>query len=99
MLPVVRILHAGHEFSPVAVREAAAKEFSLSEDDLKELLPSGRQTTFANRVAWALAYLKQAGIVESPRRGSYRITERGREVLAAGPVKIDISFLQKYPEF
>lgn len=99
MLPVLRILKASHELSPAAIRAAAATEFGLSEDDLKELLPSGRQTTFVNRVAWALAYLKQAGIVESPRRGSYRITERGREVLATGPAKIDISFLQQYPEF
>jgi restriction system protein len=99
MVPVLRILASGQEFAPAAVREAAAAEFALSESDLKELLPSGRQTTFANRVAWALAYLKQAGIVESPRRGSYRITERGRGVLATGPDRIDIGFLQQYPEF
>mgnify|MGYP001565961253 CR=1 FL=1 len=99
MLPVLRILANGQELAPATVREAAAKEFGLSELDLKELLPSGRQTTFANRIAWALAYLKQAVIVESPRRGSYRITDRGREVLASNPVRIDISFLQQYPEF
>jgi restriction system protein len=99
MLPVLRFLaHAG-EVAPATIREAAASEFRLSEPDLQELLPSGRQTTFANRVAWALAYLKQAGIVESPRRGSYRITERGRTVLAANPARIDISLLQQYPEF
>jgi restriction system protein len=99
MLPVLRILANGQELAPAAVREAAAREFGLSELELKELLPSGRQTTFANRVAWALAYLKQAAIVESPRRGSYRITDRGREALASNPARIDINFLQQYPEF
>ncbi len=99
MLPVLRILAGGQETTPAAVRAQAAREFQLSDDELKELLPSGRQTTFANRVAWALAYLKQAGIVESPRRGSYRITERGRTVLTGNHTRIDISFLQQYPEF
>ena len=99
MLPVLRILASGQELAPVAIREAAAREFALSEAELKELLPSGRQTTFANRVAWALAYLKQAGIVESPRRGSYHITARGREILATNLTRIDIGFLQQYPEF
>ena len=99
MLPVLRILAGGQEFAPAAVREAASREFQLSEAELRELLPSGRQTTFANRVAWALAYLKQATIVESPRRGSYRITDRGRAILADSPARIDIAFLQQYPEF
>lgn len=99
MLPVLRFLASGQEAAPVEVREAAAAEFGLTEDELKQLLPSGRQTTFSNRVAWALAYLKQAGIVESPRRGVYRITARGREVLSANPGRIDIAFLQQFPEF
>lgn len=99
MLPVLRLLKTGQELPPADIREAVAAEFSLREAELKELLPSGRQTTFANRVAWALAYLKQAGMVHSPRRGIYRITDRGREVLAAPPTRIDIPFLQQYPEF
>jgi restriction system protein len=99
MLPVIRILGSGQDLAPTDIRDAAATEFTLTEADLKELLPSGRQTTFANRVAWALAYLKQAGIVESPKRGIYRITHRGREILAAPPTRIDIAFLQQYPEF
>jgi restriction system protein len=50
-------------------------------------------------VAWALSYLKQAQLVESPRRGSYKITERGRTALASAPARIDIEFLNRYPEF
>jgi restriction system protein len=99
MLPVLRILDDGQEHAPVTVRQRAALEFNLTEADLAELLPSGRQTTFANRVAWALAYLKQARLLDSPRRGSYRITDRGKEVLSAPPTRVDIDFLKQFPEF
>lgn len=71
----------------------------MTPDDLAQLLPSGRQSVFANRVAWALGYLKQAGIIESPRRGVYRISERGRDVLKGRPDRIDIPYLSRYPEF
>jgi restriction system protein len=63
------------------------------------MLPSGRQATFVNRVAWAYSYLKQAGLISSPRRGAYEITDRGRSVLAAPPARIDIAFLAQFPEF
>ncbi len=99
MLPALQILSNGTELSPAAVRTSAAKEFGLTEAELGELLPSGRQATFSNRIAWALSYLKQAGLVESPRRGVYRITERGRNTLCASPERIDIAFLQQFPEF
>jgi restriction system protein len=74
-------------------------EFHLTEPDLEELLPSGRQSKFANRVAWAKSYLQQAGLVVSPRRGYFQLSPRGQEVLNAPPDRIDISFLEQYPEF
>src|SRR5687767_15025411 len=77
MLPVLRQLEAGGEQAPSDVRQQVSSTLNLTEADLSELLPSGRQTTFANRVAWALGYLKQAGLAESPKRGVYRVTERG----------------------
>jgi len=66
---------------------------------VEELLPSGRQTTFANRVAWAYSYLKQAALIASPRRGVYEIADRGRQVLNENPTRIDIGFLGRFPEF
>jgi restriction system protein len=63
------------------------------------MLPSGIQTTFFNRVGWASTYLKKAGILEPTRRGFYRITERGRDLLKAPPKTINVRFLKKYPEF
>ncbi|MDE3052136.1 MAG: winged helix-turn-helix domain-containing protein, partial [Nitrospirota bacterium] len=90
MLPVLRQLGSGEEQAPASVREAVALVFKLSNEELATLLPSGRQTTFANRVAWALGYLTQAGLVESPRRGMYRVTTRGKVTLGEPIERIDI---------
>jgi len=99
MLPALRVLGQHSPRTTSEVRGALAAEFSLTEQDLAELLPSGRQTTFANRVAWAYSYLKQAGLIGSPRRGTYEITARGRAVLGEGPTRIDIGFLSRFSEF
>jgi len=99
MLPALRVLAKQSPRTTVEVRMALASEFHLAEADLAELLPSGRQTTFANRVAWAYSYLKQAGLIGSPKRGTYEITERGRSVMAESPRRIDIAFLSRFPEF
>lgn len=99
MLPALRVLSAASPAATTEVRAALAAEFQLTEADLAELLPSGRQATFANRVAWAYSYLKQAGLISSPRRGTYEITTRGREVLADNPTRIDIPFLARFPGF
>ncbi len=99
MLPALRLLGQQSPRTSVEVRHSLAAEFSLTEQDLSELLPSGRQTTFANRVAWAYSYLKQAALIGSPKRGVYEISERGRSILAEDPKRIDIPFLSRFPEF
>jgi len=99
MLPALRVLGQHSPRTTGEVRQALAIEFAMTEQDLAELLPSGRQTTFANRVAWAYSYLKQAGLIGSPRRGTYEISERGRSVLSEGPHRIDIGFLSRFSEF
>lgn len=99
MLPVLERLSSGGEQASSVVRQAVAAYLNLSAEDLATMLPSGRQTTFGNRVAWALSYLKQAGLAESPRRGMYRVTLRGTGVLAEHPDRIDIQYLMRFPEF
>ena len=99
MLPVLSQLRNGQEQSTAEIRDAIAAQVALSADDLAQLLPSGKQTVFSNRVAWAQGYLKQAGLVESPKRGIYRITDRGRSVLSESPARIDIEYLNRFPEF
>lgn len=98
MLPVLRSA-AGDEVKISDVVEQLATEFKLSLEDRAQLLPSGRQTTFANRVHWAKSYLGKAGLVELTKRAHFRITDRGREILTAPPERIDIKYLNQFPGF
>jgi restriction system protein len=82
--PLLELAADGKEHSVREAREIIAKNMTLSEADLSELLPSGTQTKFDNRVAWGKSYFVQAKVLESTRRGYFRITDRGRELLAKG---------------
>jgi restriction system protein len=98
MRPVLEISAQGE----IKIADAVAQletQFALTEDEKAEMLPSGKQARFANRVHWARAYLKQAGLVESPRRGSFVITDDGRAVLLEAPPKININYLKKFEKF
>ncbi len=99
MLPLLRIAGDGKEHSLSDVRERLGAEFKLTQAEREELLPSGRQSRFGNRVAWAKVYLEQGGLLLSPRRGHLLISDRGRDVLKAPLEQIDIKFLGQYPEF
>jgi restriction system protein len=98
MLPVLRTAEKG-EVRIGDVVDFLAGSLGLSEEERSVLLPSGRQTVFANRVHWAKTYLAKAGLVEPTRRGHFRITGRGQEVLAESPKAIDIRFLERFDEF
>ena len=97
-LPVLR-LAAGGEIRIGDAIDRLADEFNLLPEERAHLLPSGKQTTFANRVHWAKSYLGKAGLVELTRRGHFNITEQGRQVLVDPPARIDIKFLSKFPQF
>ncbi|AMP74856.1 restriction endonuclease [Ralstonia solanacearum] len=99
MLPVLRVVADGEEHRFRDVVETLAAEYELSDEDRAMLLPSGTGPVFDNRVGWARTYLKQAGVVESKRRGYFSITDRGRALLAKNPSRIDNSMLDQYPEF
>jgi restriction system protein len=98
MLPVLSAAEDG-EANIVDVRTKLAEKFRLTSEELNQLLPGGRQTTFANRIGWARTYLVKAGLLEATRRGYFRITDRGREVLKQNPLRIDIAFLSRFSEF
>jgi restriction system protein len=100
MLPLLRFAaEKGEEISTGEAVEFLAKEFGLTDEDLKEMLPSGIQPTFVNRVGWASTYMKKAGLLEATRRGFYRITPRGRDLLKKQPKIINVILLKQYPEF
>lgn len=82
MLPVLELASDGKEHSLEEARAFLAESFSLTEADREELLPSGRQRRFDNRVAWAKAYLQRAGLLKGSRRAHFEITDRGRQVPA-----------------
>jgi restriction system protein len=99
MLPLLKISRDGQEHSLSEVIEILANELKLNDEERKELLPSGKQAKFHNRVGWARTYLKKAGLLESTARGKFCITERGLKVLEINPEKIDKKFLEQFPEF
>ncbi|MFB3885422.1 MAG: restriction endonuclease [Thermodesulfobacteriota bacterium] len=100
MLPLLRFAGDQQEHSlREAVDQLAERYFKLTEEEKKELLPSGLQEVFKNRVGWARTYMKKAGLLESTRRGHFKITDRGKKVLTQSPTRIDVTFLEQFEEF
>jgi restriction system protein len=99
MLPALQQFAQGKPVSNDEVYQALLVGFSLSEGEQQELLPSGKQTKFGNRIAWALSHLSAAGLLDSISRGVRRITPRGLEVLGRKPDRLDITYLKEFPEF
>ena len=81
------------------VKDTVAGVFSVSEKERAEMLPSGKQQLFDNRIGWTRTYLKKAGLVQSPSRGIYVITPAGRQVLNENPRKFDNPYLQRFESF
>jgi restriction system protein len=99
MLPLLKELSDGSEHTLQAVIEALAGAFNLSASERQELLPSGGQFIFHNRVGWARTYMKKAGLLSTPKRGVMQITDRGRGVLKDNPKRVDTKILRQFPEF
>ena len=99
MLPALKAFASGAETPLSEVRERVAAAEGLSAQDVRELLPSGRQPVFGNRVSWAVIYMERAGLVERVRRGVYRLTKDGKRLLARAPSRIDMDLLGGYPAF
>jgi len=99
MLPLLTIAGDGQEHSGHEFLEQLAQHFQLTDEELNELLPSGKQTRFYNRVGWARTYLIKSKLLEMPKRSYYQITERGKEVLAGNPSRIDMNYLKRFPEY
>jgi len=99
MLPLLKFCKDEKEHSKQEAVLEMKKFFNVSDEEFSMLLPSGRQPIFDNRVAWAKSYMKQAGLVETTRRGYFKITQRGLDILEKNPQKIDKDFLMQFPEF
>jgi restriction system protein len=97
--PLLDIAADGNEHSIQEARNIIAAQMSLPESDMQELLPSGTQTKFDNRIAWAKSYFIQAKVLEASRRSFFIITPRGMELQQKGLSRIDIKVLNQYSEF
>lgn len=98
-LPLLKRLAGGKDHGMSELYQVLADDMSLSPDDRAQLLKSGAQLVYENRIGWARTYLKKAGLVEAPSRGVVRITERGKSILAKPPDKLNVKFLRQFPEF
>lgn len=99
MLPLLTIAADGQEHTISEVIEKLPIQMNISEEDQKELLPSGTQTILYNRVAWAITYLSKSLLLDKCGRGRFKISSRGSDVLKKNPVRIDINFLDQFSEF
>jgi len=98
MLPLLRFVADGKEHSLPEATDALRYHFKVSDNDMRETVSSGAPV-FSSRVGWAKTYLKQAGLLDQPKRGIFVITEQGKSLLAENPTKIDVKLLGRYPQF
>lgn len=99
MLPLLKLIAERGSILTRDAIEGVSAQFQLTPEERKVLLPSGNQEVIVNRVGWARTYLKKAGLLTSPQRGTLEITERGMKVIAEKPQQINVSFLKQFPEF
>ena len=99
MLPMMKLIQDGKEYSLRTVEETLSKEFQLTDEERNRVLPSGKMTYIYNRIGWAKTSLKKAGLIEQTKTGSFKIANRGLEILKENPTRIDIKYLLKFPEF
>lgn len=99
MRPVLELHADGGDHESAEVVAAMADHFALSADERAEMLPSGGQKLFNNRIAWSITHMAQAGLLERPRRGVTRITTRGQKVLTECPDRVDMKTLGQFAEY
>lgn len=99
MRPLLEVVQDGSPRTLAEVRDAVCAKFSLTDEERREMIASGRQTIIQNRVGWARTYMNKAGLLDIPERGKVRITQRGIDTLKNGPERISVSWLKRFPEF
>ena len=98
-LPLLRYSANGEVHSLQEAYAAMVEYFQLSDDEIKAMLPSGKQAVYKNRIGWARTYLIKALLLKSPKRGFFTITDRGRELLGDNPEELQVKHLKAFPEF
>lgn len=98
MRPLLEVTSDGSDWPTGKLNDAVADLVGLTAEDKAELLPSGKQLTYSNRIGWAKTYLTKAGLLLTPKRGWVRITQRGLEALESGQ-PINNHYLKRFEEF
>src|SRR6266700_4161066 len=99
MLPLLKLAADGNEHKLSEATETLAQQLNLNDQDRKELLPSGRQRKFDNRVHWARTYLAKANLITPTGRSRFRLTEQGITVLNNNSLQLNVKYLEQFPEF
>ena len=79
---ILDFLKDGSERKTKEMEIPLAEQHKLSEEELSKIYESGNGRIFYDRISWSLSYLRIAGLTERPKRGVYKITEKGIEILA-----------------
>lgn len=99
LLPVLQYYGDKIEHTKQEAIDTITVEFKLTSEERNELLPSGSQFRFDNRLSWAITYLVKSDLLTRTSRGRYTITNRGLTVLNEKPSKITTKYLEKFPEY
>ena len=99
MLPFLKLASDEKEHSIASIAKNLAEYLRLTEEDVNEMLPSGRQSRYRNRVNWVATHFRKAGVIESTGRGKFKITERGKNLLNSNVDRIDMGTLEQFPEY
>lgn len=99
MLPLLEMLENKNIYTNKECVNILAEKLKITEEELRELLPSGKKKIFYDRVNWAKTYMKKAGLLEAPKRGTVKITKLGLELLQEHPVELKSKDLLKYSSF
>jgi restriction system protein len=99
MLPVLKAAADGKEHKMKDIINQLSDVYKLTDEERKQLLPSEGAFIFDNRVHWARFYLKKAGYVNSLKRGTITISEKGLNLLSNPPENINLNYLKQYSDF
>src|SRR5712672_4574108 len=99
MRPALVAIDGGEPKSQAQIRDIVASAVGVSDEDRQVMLPSGNQAIFANRVAWAITHMAQAGLILRPERGRYVLSQRGKKVLQDNPERVDLTVLHQFSEY
>ena len=98
LCPILEVLSDGVTYSRRGLISATLKKFSFTDEELALRHEQGGGLVLAGRVGWALVYLKQAALVDSPARAMFRISEDGKKALRSG-AEINRAYLSQFPSF